>query len=100
MARRSCDTAEREIARCGCTLPAASVRSSPLRAPATPSGECPQDIVEHRVQFLAHILGEEAQDQVPTLLQQAILPPVASIRHGIREVLRAIQFDGHACVGT
>jgi hypothetical protein len=42
--------------------------------------------------------GEEPQHQISILLQQLVLPPVAPIRCGIAQMLRAIQFHRHARV--
>jgi hypothetical protein len=60
----------------------------------------PQDGIQHGIQFLAYVLGKKAQHEVAVLLQQLVLPPIATIRDRIREVLSAIEFDGHARVGA
>src|SRR5215207_10063799 len=53
----------------------------------------PQDRIEHSIQVLAYVLGKKAQQEVAVLLQQLVLPPIASIRDRIREMLSAIEFD-------
>ena len=53
----------------------------------------PQDRIEHGIQFLAYVLGKKAQHEVAVLLQQLVLPSVATVRDRIREVLSAIEFD-------
>ena len=57
-----------------------------------------QNRVEHKVQFLTHVLGKEAQHQITVLLQQLIFAPVAAVRDRIREMLGAIQLHRHAGV--
>jgi hypothetical protein len=57
------------------------------------SSKHPQDRIEHSVQVLAYVLGKQAQHEVAVLLQQLVLPPVATIRDRVREVLSAIEFD-------
>jgi hypothetical protein len=59
-----------------------------------------QDCIEHHIQLLAHILSKKSQYEVAVLLKQSILPSVATIRCGIREMLRAIQFYCYARIGT
>ena len=54
-----------------------------------------QDRIQHRVQILRDILGEEAQNNIAILLQQPILAPVAAVRNRIAEVLRTVEFDRH-----
>ena len=66
---------------------------------ATPSKH-PQDRIEHRIQLLAYVLGKKAQHELAALLQQLVLVSVATIRDRIREVLAAIEFDGHTRVGA
>lgn len=51
-----------------------------------------QASVQHQVQVLANVFGEEPQDEVAVLLQELILPSVAAVGDRIREVLRAIEF--------
>jgi hypothetical protein len=70
-----------------------------LRRLATPPKH-PQDRIEHGVQLLAHIFRKKPKYKVTVLLQQVILPPVATIRDGIREVLVGIEFDDNARVGA
>ena len=60
----------------------------------------PQDRIEHRIQFLAHVLGKEAQHEVAVLLKQLVLASVATIGDRIRKVLSAVEFDGYAGVGA
>ena len=74
-------------------------RLGPCCRVATPS-EHPQNRVEYGVQFFAHILGKKAQHEIAVLLQQLVLPPIATIRDRIREVLSAVEFDGYARVGA
>ncbi len=52
------------------------------------------------VEFLADVFCKEPQDEVAVLLQQLVLAAVATVRNGIRQVLRAIQLHGDARVGT
>ena len=59
-----------------------------------------QNGIEHRVQFLAHVFGKEAQHEIAVLLQHLILAPVAPIRDWIREMLRAVEFHRDTCVGA
>jgi hypothetical protein len=65
----------------------------------TPSKH-PQDRIEHGIQVLAYVLGKKAQHEVAVLLQQLVLPSVATVRDRIREVLSAIKFDGYTRVGA
>jgi hypothetical protein len=62
--------------------------------------ECPQDRLEHHVQFPAHIFRKEAQHQVAVLLQQLVLASVATVRDRIREMLRAVQLHRHTGIST
>src|SRR4029453_13303751 len=66
---------------------------------ATPSKH-PQDRIEHSIKVLAYVLGKKAQHEVAFLLQHLVLPPIATIRDRIREVLSAIEFDDNARVGA
>src|SRR5262245_48979331 len=59
-----------------------------------------QDRIEHSVQVLAYVLGKEAQHEVAVFLQQLVLPPIATVRDRIREVLSAIEFDCQARVSA
>jgi hypothetical protein len=58
---------------------------------ATPS-EHPQDRIEHGIQFLAYVLGQKAQHEVAMLLQQLVLPSIATIGNRIRDAA-AVEFD-------
>src|SRR6266568_2065604 len=58
------------------------------------------DRVQHHVEVLAHIFGEEAQHEVAVLLEQLILTAVSTIGIGTFQVLRAIQFDHHTRMST
>jgi hypothetical protein len=60
---------------------------------ATPS-EHPHNRIEHGIQFLAYVLRKKAQHEVAVLLQQLVLPSIATVRDRIRVVLSAIEFDG------
>ena len=59
-----------------------------------------QDGVEHRVEMLAHVFGQEPQDEVAVLLQQAVLAAIAAVGLGIGQVLPAVEFDGDARLGA
>ena len=50
--------------------------------------------VEYRVELLPYVLGEKAQNAIAVFLQQLVLATVASIGDGIRQMLRAVQFNG------
>ena len=67
-------------------------------APLTPQDA--QDGVEDGVQLAADVFGKKPEDEVAVLLEQPVLATVPSIGGGIRQVLRAIQFEGEARVGT
>ncbi len=56
--------------------------------------------VQHQIQLLADVFGEEPQDEVAVLLKELILSPVAAVGGRIREVLRAIEFYRDACILT
>jgi hypothetical protein len=59
-----------------------------------------QDRIEHSIQVLAYLLGKKAQHEVAVLLQQLVLPPIATVRDRIREVLSAIEFDRQTSVSA
>ena len=59
-----------------------------------------QDRLEHSIQFLTYILGKKPQHEVAVLLQQLVLPSVATIRDGTGQVLSTIQFDGYSRVSS
>src|SRR5262245_20140753 len=52
-----------------------------------------QNRIEHGIQVFAYVLGKEAQHEVAVLLQQLVLPPIATVRNRIRKVLSTIEFD-------
>ena len=56
--------------------------------------QCPHDGVEHRVQLLAHVLGQKPQNEIAVLLQQLVLASIAPVGDRIGEMLRAIQLHG------
>jgi hypothetical protein len=66
--------------------------------PISPPAQRPQDRIEHHLQLPADIFRKEPQHQIAVLLQQTILPPVATIRNGVAEMLAAIELHGHSRV--
>jgi hypothetical protein len=52
-----------------------------------------QDRIEYQVEMFAHILGEEAQDEVAVLLEQLILATIPAVRIDAFQVLPTVQFD-------
>lgn len=71
----------------------------PLQSGASATQDA-EDRVGDRVQLPADVVGQKAEDEVAVLLQQLVLSTVPSICDGIRQVLRTIQFQGEARVGT
>ena len=67
---------------------------------AARAAQRPPDQVEHGVKFFPHVFRRKAEDQIPVLLQQQILPAIATVCDRIREVLRTVQLDGHSCIGV
>jgi hypothetical protein len=61
------------------------------------SSQSVQARIQHQIQLLADVFGEEPQDEVAVLLKELILSPVAAVGGRIREVLRAIEFYRDAC---
>src|SRR4051812_14615722 len=57
-----------------------------------------QDSVENMVELLAGVFRQESQYKISMLLEQGVLPAVASVRLGIGEMLRAIQFNDRVCI--
>ena len=54
---------------------------------------CALDGIEDVIEVLAEVFGEEAEDEIPMLLERGILATVATIGGGISQMLTAIQFD-------
>ena len=86
-------------------------RGSRWRAPQDPQGlrrrskfsaaaERTQHGIEHQVEILADVLCQKAKDEVVVLLEELVLAPIPAVRHGVCEVLRAIQFDRDARIGA
>jgi len=48
-----------------------------------------EDGVENVVEVFPRVVRQEAQDEVPVLLQKRILSPVAPVGFGVRQMLRA-----------
>ena len=71
-----------------------------LHSRAATAGQHSQNRIEHGVQVLADVLGKKAQHEVAVLLQQLVLPSIATIRDWIREVLSTIELDDNARVGA
>jgi hypothetical protein len=51
------------------------------------------DRVEYQVEMFAHILGEEAQDEIAVLLEQLIPATIPAVRIDAFQVLPAVQLD-------
>ena len=49
--------------------------------------------IQRIIEVFADIFRQETQDEVSVLLQQSILPPVAPVGLGVRQVLGAVQFE-------
>ena len=65
-----------------------------------PPAHCPQDRVEHHVEFLADVFGEEAQHEISVLLKQLIFAPIAAIGDWIGEMLGAVELHRDTRVGA
>jgi hypothetical protein len=59
-----------------------------------------QDGIQDRVQLLDQILRQEAKNEEPVLLQERILLSIPTVGLGIRQVLRAVQFDHRSGVNA
>lgn len=57
-----------------------------------------EDRIQHRVELLSDVLGEETEHRVPALLEQLILSPVPALPDRIGGVLRTIQLHGNGGV--
>ena len=69
-----------------------------LRCCVATASEHAQDRIEHGIQFLAYVFGEEAENEVAILLKQSIFPSVTAVGHGIGEMLSAI--DPHLALAV
>jgi len=59
-----------------------------------------QDCIEHRIEVLAHVFGEEPQYEAAVFLQQEIFASVATVGLGVSQMLAAVELNGDACIGT
>jgi hypothetical protein len=55
------------------------------------SSQSVQAGVQHQIQLLADVFGEEPQDEVAVLLKELVLSSVAAVGGRIRGVLRAVE---------
>ena len=62
--------------------------------------QCAENRVEHGVELLANVFGQEPQHEVAVLLQEQILAAVTAIGLRAVEMLRAVQLNGEPCLGT
>ena len=58
-----------------------------------------KDGIQHIVESLARILGEESQHKVTVFLKQGVFTPITPVGVGIGQMLRSIQFDGDSRLG-
>ena len=66
----------------------------------SPAAERTQHRIEHEVEVLADVLCQKAQHEVVVLLEELVLAPIPAVRHGVREVLGAVQLDSDARIGA
>ena len=59
-----------------------------------------QNRVEYGVELLADILGQEAENDVPVLLQELIFAAVSPVRDGVSQVLNSVEFNGNLGVSA
>ena len=60
------------------------------QSPVSAAEQRSLDRIQHHVEILAHIFGEEAQHEITILLQQLVLAPVATVGIGTFQVLRTL----------
>src|SRR5438552_1656677 len=58
-----------------------------------PVGQRGQDCIQDMVEALANVFRQKSQNIETVLLQERVLPAVATISFGVSKVLCAVQFD-------
>ena len=56
--------------------------------------------IEHKVKLLAHVLGEEAENEVVVLLEELVFASIPPVPDRVREMLGTVQFDRDARIGA
>jgi hypothetical protein len=64
-----------------------TIREGRCWRPAGSMGQRSEDPVQHFIQALSNVFGEESKHEIAILLQQNILAPVATIRFGAGKML-------------
>lgn len=64
-----------------------------------PAAERTHHGIEHEVEVLAHVVGHKAKHEVVILLEQPILASIPAVRHGVREVVGAVELDRNTRIG-
>jgi len=54
------------------------------------------DGIEDVIEVLSEVFGEEAEDEIPMLLERGVLATVATIGFGVGQMLPSIEFDDQA----
>jgi len=69
------------------------------RRPST-GGQRPENPVEHRVESLRDVLGENTQHEIAVLLEKLVFASIATVGNRIREMLGAVDLNDHARIGA
>ena len=71
-----------------------------LGAPVLTTREDRENPVQHMVEMLSDVCGEESQDEIAVLLEEGVFAPVAAVGIYIGQVLVVVQFEDEAQLST